>query len=962
MPWLRALVCGGLLLQVLLAQAQQRAFKYLRHEHGLGNLAVTALAQDPAGELWIGTENGLYRFDGGRMRRYGPTQGLVDVRVTALHVDASGRLWVAGEAMLFHREGERFVQIRQRDDAITLKPGQSLASTGDRLVANTRAGLYWVSRTASGWQASEVFSAAERQRRPELADVYSVLGEHGGAIWFGCARMLCRLGASGLRQYRPAGPAPAERWTTLLRMADGRLWLRSPTQLWRLDAGSDAPVRVPMPPGVGLSASWNPALGADSQGRILTQHGTGIVRWDGQRMAFIGTPQGLQAGGGVSTLLQTRDGSLWLGTAGVGLARWLGYRHAQSWGQAEGLPADDAWSFLRARNGQMYVGTTVGLGTDRSAQSFKTAAPTQAPEVASSLAEDGEGQVWVGSFNGLLSRFDPASGRLRPVARLPRITQLLVDRQGQLWIITHHGIYLLRDPTRDTRPQRIDEVLFAPKTLPPEANDACLMRSGEIWISTAQGLLRNDAHGLARVHVLAADGQKTTPGDLTTIACRDQRLWVGGNSGLWQARTEPGATALRFERVQTPLLQDRAIVALRFDRRGWLWAGTDYGVAVTDLHRWRAIRQNAGLPWDDCNQGALYADADGSIWVGTPRGTAHLRDLDALFDKPDLNVNVQVAGTSIAIHEGHARLTLPWHKRSVVLNLGSVAFEQRDALRFEYRLDGQDDGWRSGASTEVVYPSLQPGRYRFEVRARNLDQQAESPLQTLAIEVLPPWWRTAWFYGLITTLGALSMWAGHRWRLRRLLANQARLERLIAERTREIEASHAQMRELALKDGLTGVLNRRALDEALATEVARAGRGHIPLALVIVDADRFKLINDQHGHPAGDAVLVTIAQRLKAPTRPYDAVGRYGGEEFVLVLPDLDVASEAGHARIASFHQAICDKPVTLPSGQVLPVTCSFGVASMAAGQADTPAALIDRADAALYRAKENGRNRIEYG
>jgi diguanylate cyclase (GGDEF)-like protein len=208
----------------------------------------------------------------------------------------------------------------------------------------------------------------------------------------------------------------------------------------------------------------------------------------------------------------------------------------------------------------------------------------------------------------------------------------------------------------------------------------------------------------------------------------------------------------------------------------------------------------------------------------------------------------------------------------------------------------------------------------------------------------------------------MATWACYRWRLRRLLANQARLERLVAERTREIEASHAQMRELALKDGLTGVLNRRALDEALATEVSRAVRGRSPLALVIVDADRFKLINDQHGHPAGDAVLVAIAQRLKAPTRPYDAVGRYGGEEFVLVLPNLDVESAAGRARIAAFHQAICEQPVTLPSGLALAVTCSFGVAGLAAGQAEAPQALITRADAALYRAKQNGRNRIEYG
>lgn len=960
--WLRALVCAWCLLQLLPAQAQQRAFQYLRQEQGLENLAVTALVQDGLGDLWIGTENGLYRFDGARMHRYAEVQRLAEPSILALHVDASGLLWVGTKTMLFHRDGDGFRQVTLEGQPFTLQPGQSLASTREHLLVNTRGGgLYRLRRDRAGWQASEVFGAAERQRHAELRQVTSVLAEPGGDIWFGCGRWLCRFGAEGLRRYGEPGGALADSLSSLLRAPDGRLWLRSPDQLWQLDFGAETLRAMPLPPTGDAPPPLAPALEVDGQQRLLMQWGSGVVRWDGHRWEAVGARQGLQAAGGVSALLQAGDGSVWLGTAGAGLAHWLGYRHLQSWSQAEGLPSDDAWAFLRSSAGPLYIGTAAGLAADLGGPALarmEAGAAGAPPDFASRLAEDAHGRLWVGSFNGMLSVLDPQARRLRPVAQLPRITRLQVDLLGQLWIVTHQGIYLVPDPARDPRPRRIDEALHPPSSPTPEAHDACLL-DGQVWVGTQRGLLRGDGQQLSRVRLLDAAGQPMADTDLPAIACRDGRLWVGGMAGLWRARVEPGGASVRLERVDEPLLQGRAVVALLQDRRGWLWVGTDYGVAVWNMRRWRFIRQDAGLPWNDCNQGALHEDRDGSIWVGTSRGAAHLSDLDSLFATPQLDVRIESPGHPRP--DGQAGLNLPWRRRALVLGLASAAYEHRGALRFEHRMLGLDDDWRGGSETELVYPALPPGRYRFEVRARNLDLQAESPLQALDIEIQPPWWRTPWFYALSVLLALLLAWSAYRWRLRRILRRQRRLERLVAERTREIEASHAQMRELALKDGLTGVLNRRALGDALAAEVERANRTLRRLTVVLADADRFKLVNDRYGHQAGDAVLVAIAQRLQAQMRPYDVLGRYGGEEFVLVLPDLDVEHAEGRARIQALHQAISSGPVEIGADRQLSVTCSFGVASMAGPRIADAADLIGRADAALYRAKENGRDRVEY-
>lgn len=164
-----------------------------------------------------------------------------------------------------------------------------------------------------------------------------------------------------------------------------------------------------------------------------------------------------------------------------------------------------------------------------------------------------------------------------------------------------------------------------------------------------------------------------------------------------------------------------------------------------------------------------------------------------------------------------------------------------------------------------------------------------------------------------------------------------------------------QLNRLATRDGLTGLLNRRELDRLLAEEAERARRFGRPLALALFDFDRFKDVNDTHGHPAGDAVLREAAARLAAGQRAVDRLARFGGEEFALLLVETaaPAALEAAQRLVAAMRAA----PFTLPGGLALPVTVSAGVAAIPAHAADA-AGLIRAADAALYAAKRAGRDR----
>jgi len=167
---------------------------------------------------------------------------------------------------------------------------------------------------------------------------------------------------------------------------------------------------------------------------------------------------------------------------------------------------------------------------------------------------------------------------------------------------------------------------------------------------------------------------------------------------------------------------------------------------------------------------------------------------------------------------------------------------------------------------------------------------------------------------------------------------------------------HRIVERQALVDGLTGLANRRQCEETLEDELARVERFGGSLAVVVADLDWFKDINDRHGHPAGDTVLREFAVLLEETVRDVDLAGRWGGEEFVLVLPGTDVA---GGAQLAErIRGALAGRTVLAVDGSPIPVTASFGVAAIP--PAKTASELFAAADAAMYQAKRAGKNRVE--
>jgi diguanylate cyclase (GGDEF)-like protein len=294
------------------------------------------------------------------------------------------------------------------------------------------------------------------------------------------------------------------------------------------------------------------------------------------------------------------------------------------------------------------------------------------------------------------------------------------------------------------------------------------------------------------------------------------------------------------------------------------------------------------------------------------------------------------------------------------------SFVAPQLMHFRYKLIGFDPDWVMADARSARYTNLPAGKYTFAVEAQNEDGIWSDPGTSFSFVLRPPLTETPVayvFYGLIALVLA---WGVVALRTRTLVHRQWELTRVVAERTAQLEeektALEAARRELhiqATHDSLTGLFNRAAILEHLQREVARAVRDKQPLGVILADLDEFKNVNDNYGHLCGDDILRETAVRLRTAARGYDLVGRYGGEEFLILFPGWDM--KIAPTRIDDLLNAIRSRNFQVTGGEVH-LTCSFGVATFRPDSDPLDVwEILSRADTALYVAKNSGRNTASF-
>ncbi|MFZ6643563.1 ligand-binding sensor domain-containing protein [Undibacterium sp. TC4M20W] len=945
------------------ASSQQIPLRYYTQLDGLSNLSVSAMASDGDGYIWVGTENGLFRYNGTEFRRYAKAEGLPEPFVTALHVDAQQRLWVGNSDGLYLKKGERFEPILHNGKKLPISPGQKFNTSPDgTLFFISQQRLYALNlplKMAQGQPQLQVLFPTQQSFSQQAPDtLLSVHREKNGDFWLGCGSSICQYSGKQIHVWDAAQGVPGDQWLSFHRDNSGQLWARGEQHIVVLQP-SEKQFTDRTPPGDILHkkglVTW---ISADAEGRILSNANQSLIRWNKDHWENFDRKNGLKIAGGLTALLYDKDGGMWLGSRGLGLVKWLGSGNWESWTMAQGMPDDVALSMVRDKDGVLHIGTRSGPAQLRPGQrQFNNVTEKQQTlnHQWSGMVVDQSGTVWGGTYSGHLMRYDAKTRLYAQVASLPQIIRMLPDSQGNIWLATTDGLFVFDSKASKInvmRPAGLDS-LQMPKT--ENFRDLCLSPNGHVWFIARNQLLRFDGRNWANFPV-SFNG---LPPNMSSITCTAENdLWLGTHqAGLLRASVSNGVLQLRQQ--ESPVLKEKVIFSLLEDSRGWLWAGTDAGIAVWNKKQWRLFNQSNGFVWNETNGHSFYEDSDAAMWVATSNGISHILKPENLFKEHELNTLIESIHRDGASYTSDKPLALAWSPQPLELVLASLNFRNRSALEFHYRLSGLEENWSSSTTPKVRYTALEPGNYRFEYFVSNADAQQTSAIKSLELRIQPPWWRTIWFYILIAAALMLLVFILHRYRLRKLTELQARTEAIVKERTRELEISREQLKVRALRDGLTSAWNRSAMMEMLDMEIGKAQRQQTPLLLALLDLDHFKRINDTYGHPAGDAVLIEVVRRLNATVRQSDAVGRYGGEEFLIIIPGLDV--NHGKGLIERLLKSIREKEIAISDQQSIAVTSSFGVIAFDPHNPMTAAELISHADQALYRSKQQGRNRVEY-
>ena len=571
------------------------------------------------------------------------------------------------------------------------------------------------------------------------------------------------------------------------------------------------------------------------------------------------------------------------------------------------------------------------------------------------------------------------------------------DSQQSLWISTHfNGL------TRFDRKTGLYQ--FFP---PDDQNENAISNSvawgafedskGRFWVGTSRGLnLMDREQGTFKAYFPDANTPNSLANSSILSIFEDykHRLWFGTDAGLHLFR--PESDDFELFNISNGFL-DETIRAITEDRQGNLWLGTNNGITLfnADTLKVRNFSRNNGKIIGGVATGAGISLPDGNVAFGTRSGVYILNAGKLATPSkapPVVFTEFSVFTKKVGINDHHKLLSRALnHTDSLTLNhthsmvsIGYSALSYRDPEKNEYayKLEGFDRDWRQAVNQRrAIYTNLPPGSYTFHVKASNNDGVWNHEGRQLSIHVLPPPWLSWWAYLIYATLIMILLVLFVRQQHNRVHRQQKinmLLEAKVEERTgelqqkhQELETAYSQLETVSACDPLTGLFNRRYLQNLVPLDAAKVQRiyakdihpsakAELDLTFFILDIDFFKPVNDVYGHSAGDQLLIQISQCLKNTCRESDCLARWGGEEF-LVVSRYAKRNEA-LAMAERLRRSIEGHKFKLPDGSEMSKTCSIGFASYPFIRENLTALsweqVVDIADKALYAAKKSGRNR----
>jgi len=833
-----------------------------QREQGLPNNTIHAILQTQDGYLWLGTEEGLVRFDGVRFKVF-DTQNTVELasnQIRVLFEDKEGGLWIGTSAGLSRYKNQRF-------DAHTA--GEFLPNASVSSIYQDRDGHVWVGTAAGLWtfDGGKFGSYSTRDGLPSDS-IRSIYEDRSGALWFSTLGGLVRFDNGGFITFTIRDGLPNDSiksvyedsrgylWVNtfggLARFKDGKFSLLTTTDgllndhVWSIEEDQSGTMWIGSDGG--LNSFSNGSFKAYTTKDGLPDNSVWSVYEDRSGVLWIATPGGLArlkdgaltsytsrdglSDDAVMSLFEDREGSIWIGTEAGGLNRLKDAKFT-TFSAKDGLTNDVVWALCQSQDGSLWAGTNGG-GLNQLRDGVVTSYTTTnglANNLVRALCEDREGNLWAGTPGGL-NRVK--GGRIETFTVEDGLSNNAVsaveeDRDGNIWIGTLGGLTRFKDGR------------FSIYTIADGLSDDSIIslrasRDGGLWIGTRTGGL-NRMEGGRFTSYRATDW---IPNDAVRSIYEDDEgaVWVGTRrSGLSRFHNREFTTCS----MKTGLFDD-CVFQIVEDEKKNLWMSSPRGVFMINKKGFSDFAEGSsprvscvsygtadGMLSRECNGGqpGAFRSVDGKLWFATIKGVAMIDPQRTRINDQAPPVAIEravVDGAPIALNE---KVELPPGKERYEFYYTAMSFVAPEKVRFKYKLEGFDKEWvEAGAERVALYTHIPPGSYSFRVIACNNDGIWNETGALLNLRLKPYFYQTYWFYALIAvSLGLLAL-AIYRIRVQRI---RGQFAAVLEERNRMAREIHD-----TLAQGFVGIaLQLKAVEKAMPDAPDKAER-HLSLAQSMV--------------------------------------------------------------------------------------------------------------------------------
>ncbi len=849
--------------------AQRLNIRVYNVPDGLVQSQVKTILQDDDGYLWIGTMDGLSKFDGHTFENFTRENGLPDNYITSSFKDTQGHLWFSFATGVIAQYNW---QTKQFEIVVSLQDSSHSSLPFITGFLREDDGTFWISTATQGlycFRDSTLTRYTDRNGLPGNS-IHAMLMDRFHRLWLGTN--------SGVTILRTSQPIQKNSFLTLTSehglikgavfslVSDlaGDIWVGTTRGISRVHLKS-----ADLSPSAfsfqtiqkGLRQPVTIALLADRSGMVWAgspDSGITILKADtfSNKVEIIGSisrKNGLSRNR-ISALFQDREGNYWIGTDGGGVCMFRD-RRLELYTVTDGLPDNSVWSFCEDTQGNTWIGSEEGLtrlfyptkhSFNRQITHYTSIGKIPVRNVYGLLA-DREGYIWITSSPYVTIRLNPETEAYQIFKRTSRIPwdetiTMEEDSSGSIWFGTFSS-GLIRYSLETHRA----ELYTTEHGL--SGNGIRVLycdRSGDLWIGISRHPLMVYRNGKFQT-VTPENG---TPLYSVTSIAQDSRgdLWMAANDG--ELIRYDGHFAYNYSRLAT--MKNTRIYSLVVDNKDQIWLGTIRGVKIFHPQdsTLRQLGGENGSLISESNQNACYLDHSGNIWFGTINGAVkynpneihtnrvppliHLKKMRLFWNEVPLKPNAQFS----------------YRKNYITFYYTGISLYQPEEVYYKYILEGFDPTWSPPTQEDhATYSNLPPGSYTFKVKACNANNIWSEEAATYHFIIKAPFWQKWWFILLSVLFVAIVVASLHQYRVGRIAYQKEVLEKRVQERTAEIVRQKEKL--------------EKAYDALLESETKfRVFTETTSSAIVIIQKARFRYVNPASekltGYPLSEFLNLTL--------------------------------------------------------------------------------------------------------